>query len=526
MTQPEFNLLDFLPSQEEIDKLHMYAKIVYDSGLIPPNLKTQDASKKEIISKIMTIFLKGYELHLKPMQALAEIGIIRGKPVISAKLMLSLIFRHVPTAEIIFDKIEKEKCIVRARRDKSQEFTTFSFTKDDAKKAELWDSKSFSWQKYKSQMLKWRAVSNMARTVFPDIIMGSYLLGEIEEGDDSNTFHMMNQNSLNKDEILSESNNLIKEEDQLDLDKDITIKGDDKPNLTPKKILELAKGKNEDHEIKKIMDMKLELDLDGEGEKESETETETSPTEPEEKKNRIQLKTFSLIKKKPKKEEKPTISSTLDKIKNISSKPDPKPKEVKPPIQTSKKKEKKTIPGLNLSFNPKKSKKESQQESSPKKLSVEVTKQFMNPDFYYSSTQSDDIEQDLPWNYLKEIISEDVNTDSKNVFNAEVGKYFRNFAKDSPSSMTISEILVDAYEQYCEIDLQETPINIMEIFHEKMNILINNLKQILRTNKLPMEVPSFIEKTGVDPQFSKWVLGFLESRELIHLEGNLVQKPY
>ena len=215
MTQPEFNLLDFLPSQEEIDKLHMYAKIVYDSGLIPPNLKTQDASKKEIISKIMTIFLKGYELHLKPMQALAEIGIIRGKPVISAKLMLSLIFRHVPTAEIIFDKIEKEKCIVRARRDKSQEFTTFSFTKDDAKKAELWDSKSFSWQKYKSQMLKWRAVSNMARTVFPDIIMGSYLLGEIEEGDDSNTFHMMNQNSLNKDEILSESNNLIKEEDQL-----------------------------------------------------------------------------------------------------------------------------------------------------------------------------------------------------------------------------------------------------------------------------------------------------------------------
>lgn len=163
---------DLIPKKEELENYNLICGYAIRSKLIPDEIKTPDQA--------IIIALKGRELGIPPMQAFSQIRVIKGKPCISAELMLALIYKNVPTAEVNFLETNEKICKIKARRNPSHEYCTFIFSIEDAKRAELLNKES--WIKYPAAMLRARCISAMARALFPDAIAGaSYTPEELED---------------------------------------------------------------------------------------------------------------------------------------------------------------------------------------------------------------------------------------------------------------------------------------------------------------------------------------------------------
>ncbi len=138
------------------------ATILVKSGLLPTGIDTPE--------KAIAIAMKGQEMGIPPMQAFSHISIVQGKPCISAELMMSQIYKHCPKAVVNIVENTTEVAKIEAKRPGGK-FATFSFSKDDAITAGL--SGKGVWKQYPKVMLLWRTISQMARTMFPDCIMGA-----------------------------------------------------------------------------------------------------------------------------------------------------------------------------------------------------------------------------------------------------------------------------------------------------------------------------------------------------------------
>lgn len=179
--------LSLNPDKHEFETMQRQAKLAVMSQLLPDAYK---GNPQESLAKATVIAMKGRELGIPMMQAFSHINIIKGKPAISAELMLALIYKNVKGAVVHFKKITNLECIVEASRD-GKRFTDFSFTMKDAEAAKLltrWDYKEKknvpqeSWSKYPKAMLRSRCISEVARAIFPDAIMGcSYTPEELGE---------------------------------------------------------------------------------------------------------------------------------------------------------------------------------------------------------------------------------------------------------------------------------------------------------------------------------------------------------
>lgn len=147
------------------------ASILVRSGMLPSSVTKPEAA--------VAIMMKGVELNIPPMQAFSHIHIIKGKPTISAELMLALIYRMFPNAEIDFQTYENDICEILAARPGRQQ-KKFAFTIEDAKLAQL--TSKDTWRMYPRAMCRSRAIAEMARTVFPDALMGcSYTPEELDD---------------------------------------------------------------------------------------------------------------------------------------------------------------------------------------------------------------------------------------------------------------------------------------------------------------------------------------------------------
>lgn len=502
----------YLPSLPDLTYLEKFANTVYLSGLIPNSLLTSGGDKKEqIVAKILTIFIKGYELKITPMQSLAEIGIISGVPIISSKLMLALIYRDVPPADIVYIEISNRKCIIKARRRHNNAFTTFEYTFEDASKAGLIQRNSNTWKKYPRQMLKWRAVSNMARTLFPDVIMGCYLPGEIEVKDESEAYgNYKEEYSEDEDEKLAKVS-IIETVDEEFNGTDAVFENEDPTIIetTPEQLFKQSMPKEEKKESNPInigLDLKLDL-----------------PPEP--KKKVIEKPKKKIIEEPKKNTSSVSISSLMGKIKDIQ-KPTLKSKK-EPPKKKKEGKISLAAPKLSLKkieSSSTKKKETPKKKTTKKKFTIKETKSFMNPDFYFSSSDGGKITNDLPWNILKKLIIPIVNTEKEDVFTSKIGAYYREFLNQSSPNETIGAILLEAYTQYCEIDLRKESGDVEKLFHQNMKKIINNIYGYLLNEHVPSEKPEFIKgilkETKLQKNYSDWIIGFLESRGLIKITGN------
>lgn len=147
-------------------------KAFLDSGFLPKHIQN--------IAQAITIAWKGRELGLPPLQAFSSISVINGKPVLSAELMLALVYQRYPQALVEFktppEKQNLECTLAMARPNhKPQEFR---FTIEDAKRAGIYKN---AWLTYPQALLRARAISAAVRAVFPDVLMGGYTPEEMGE---------------------------------------------------------------------------------------------------------------------------------------------------------------------------------------------------------------------------------------------------------------------------------------------------------------------------------------------------------
>lgn len=120
---------------------------------------------------ILAAILMGRELGLGPMESMRSISIIDGRPSPSAEWMVARIFEagHVLTVP----EQTAETCTVKGTRYREGQIITemsYTFTMEMAKRAGL--ASKDNWKHYPEAMLYWRAVAQLARQLFPDVLAG------------------------------------------------------------------------------------------------------------------------------------------------------------------------------------------------------------------------------------------------------------------------------------------------------------------------------------------------------------------
>lgn len=148
------------PWQEMKDQAGMLVK----TGFLPSSIKTPEQA--------VAIMLTGKELGVPPMQSLRGVNVIQGQPVVKPELMLALCVQRIKGFKYSFGECTNDKATFTASRPEMLEPYVSVFTFDDAKAAGL--TGKDNWQKYRANMLRWRAVANALHIVAPDVLVGVY----------------------------------------------------------------------------------------------------------------------------------------------------------------------------------------------------------------------------------------------------------------------------------------------------------------------------------------------------------------
>src|SRR5262245_57668211 len=158
-----------LPTPAEWQTVIEMARMMVPTGLLPASIKTPEQA--------VLIVMKGRELRVPPMHALAHIVIVQGKPACSAELMLALIYRDFGDEAVIVEESTATACRLTYKRPGWRERRSFGFTIEDARTAGL--AGKGTWAQYPQAMLRARAVSAVARLAFPDSIAGMHMPEEL-----------------------------------------------------------------------------------------------------------------------------------------------------------------------------------------------------------------------------------------------------------------------------------------------------------------------------------------------------------
>lgn len=112
----------------------------------------------------------GAALGLEPLQALASIAVINGRATLSSDLMAAVIRRAGHTLRIVENSPESVTATLIRADDKKFEFTV-TWDRDKAVKAGLWGQRG-PWSQYPTQMLRARAITEVARQGASEALMG------------------------------------------------------------------------------------------------------------------------------------------------------------------------------------------------------------------------------------------------------------------------------------------------------------------------------------------------------------------
>lgn len=161
---------DLIPSQQEIQNIEKMAKYALDSKFF---------EKMGGMAGIFSIMMYAKELGLNPMTSLfGGMNNVQGKIEIAAVMMNAMIRRAGHRIDIL--ESSNEKCTLKGTRKESGETAQITFTINDAKVAGIFKAGG-GWEKYTSDMLFARAISRLARRLFPDVIGSMYVEGEISD---------------------------------------------------------------------------------------------------------------------------------------------------------------------------------------------------------------------------------------------------------------------------------------------------------------------------------------------------------
>ena len=112
----------------------------------------------------------GAALGLEPLQALASIAVINGRAALSSDLMAAVIRRAGHTLRIVENSPESVTATLIRADDKTFKFEV-TWDKDKTTKAGLWGQRG-PWSQYPTQMLRARAITEVARQGASEALMG------------------------------------------------------------------------------------------------------------------------------------------------------------------------------------------------------------------------------------------------------------------------------------------------------------------------------------------------------------------
>jgi hypothetical protein len=148
-----------------------FANHIAATEFVPKDLRNKPAS-------VAAAMLRANELGISPMQGLAQIHVINGRPGLAAELMRALVLSH--GHDIWTEETTQSSVTVCGKRTGSDHVEKVTWTLDDAKRAKL-DGKDV-WRQYPRSMLLARATAELCRLRFADVLAGmSYAVEELED---------------------------------------------------------------------------------------------------------------------------------------------------------------------------------------------------------------------------------------------------------------------------------------------------------------------------------------------------------
>jgi hypothetical protein len=144
------------------------AKVLARTNFVPDAMRGQPED-------IAAAMMRGLELGVDPLDALANLHVIKGRVGYSAEFMRRRILEA--GHEIVIDEATDSRCKIRGRRAGSTEWQTAVFTAEQASKARI------HLGDYPADKLVARASSRLCRRVFPDVLAGAVILDEVIDVD-------------------------------------------------------------------------------------------------------------------------------------------------------------------------------------------------------------------------------------------------------------------------------------------------------------------------------------------------------
>lgn len=155
----------------DIDSLARVAKMAHGSGL----------ARVQSVEAAGVVIMAGLELGLTPMQALLGIHLVEGKPVIAADTLVAIVRRSRVCKSWRTVESTARVCTIETLRAGDESPVMRTWTIDDAKAAGLTGKPI--WQKYPRAMLRHRCATDLAREVYPDVVLGMYDPEELDADD-------------------------------------------------------------------------------------------------------------------------------------------------------------------------------------------------------------------------------------------------------------------------------------------------------------------------------------------------------
>lgn len=137
------------------------AEVLAPTEFVPKQLRGRPEA-------IAAAIMYGAEVGIGPMQALASIAIVDGRPAPSAELLRALVFAS--GGEIWVEDSSGTRVTVAGRRVGSPNTVTVTWTMEQARAANLAGKQN--WRQYPRQMLTARATAELARLLWPDVVKG------------------------------------------------------------------------------------------------------------------------------------------------------------------------------------------------------------------------------------------------------------------------------------------------------------------------------------------------------------------
>jgi hypothetical protein len=150
------------------------ANYIGATDFVPESLRGNPAA-------IAAAILYGDEIGLDPMQSLAKIAVIRGRPSLTAEGMRGLVLSR--GHELWLEESTTTRAIAAGRRQGSERIGRVTWTLDDAKRAGIAGQQNY--QRYPREMLVARATAALARQMFADVV-GGLLAAEELDGEPDN----------------------------------------------------------------------------------------------------------------------------------------------------------------------------------------------------------------------------------------------------------------------------------------------------------------------------------------------------